>query len=373
MIESLAPAGAEQVLLETLPAMANIGVVGDVAVLWPPYDLAISLRERGTRVQELDIPSTWSVRRGRSALQRLAAEGQYDLIHAHLPMAVFYSAIVRGPVPVVATFHGLSFEYYPASTIFKKMRRIAERWWTNHCIDSFIAVSCAVADHYSQVLHIPREKIEIIPNGFPVKTLIRNPALDVPSVRRTLGFAAEDFLLLHVGRFVRQKGHMHLLRAVQELTRRGLKFKLLLLGQGPMRAELESFLGLHHLDELVKICAPVSHPELLKVLQASDLFVFPSVSEGFGMAAGEAMCMGVPVVASNLPGIASLIEDEVSGVLVPPGDPEALATAIERLATDPATRYRLAAEARKRIEQEFSIEKIALKIANVYRRLLRID
>jgi glycosyltransferase involved in cell wall biosynthesis len=370
VVESLPPAGAEQVLVNTVPALLKLGVASDVAVLWPPYDLARPLREQSILVHELNIRSTWSVGAGVTALRRVVAEGGYDLIHAHLPMAVFYAAMARGRVPVLASFHGLSFEHYPASTIPKKLRRMAERWWTNHRVNAYIAVSSAVAEHYEHVLHVPRAKIDVIPNGFPVARLVRDPALDVASVRSGFGLDPIDCVLVHVGRFVAQKGHIHLLRAAQTLRERGIDFKILLIGQGPKKEEVMAFINERQLSGIVKVHLPVSQAELLKVLQASDVFVFPSVSEGFGMAAGEAMCMGLPVIASNLPGIASLIEDGVSGVLVPPADSAALAGAIERMVAHPKERERIAVAARKRIEENFSIEKIASDIADVYRRLI---
>jgi glycosyltransferase involved in cell wall biosynthesis len=370
VIESLAPAGAEQVLVNTVPALSKLGVAGDVAVLWPPYDLARPLREQSILVHELNIRSTWSIRTGVSGLRRVIVEGGYDLIHAHLPMAVFYSATARGRVPVIASFHGLSFEHYPASTLPKKLRRMAERWWTNHRVNAYIAVSSAVAEHYENVLHVPRSNIAIIPNGFPVDRLVRDPTLDVGLVRSGYGLSPLDFVLLHVGRFVTQKGHMHLMQAAQALRERGIRFKILLIGQGPKRDDVMAFIGQHQLGEIVQVHPPVAHAELLKVLQASDAFVFPSVSEGFGMAAGEAMCLGLPVIASNLQGIASLIEDGVSGALVPPADSAALAGAIERMIANPQERERMSAAARKRIEDNFAIEKIASRIIDVYRGLV---
>lgn len=373
VIESLAPAGAEQVLVNTVPAMRQEGVVADVVALWGPYDLAHVIRENGSRVYELNLSSTWSVLKGIAALRRLIIEEEYEVIHAHLPMAVFYSALAKKSVPLVTTFHGLSFEYYPALTIRKRIRRKLEQWWTNYRVDAYIAVSATVAEHYSVVLRVPRNRINVIPNGFPVSRLKRDPGLDVAAVRGTLGLASDDFLLLNVGRLIPQKGHVYLLQAASQLCTRGAPFKLIIIGHGIMIREIKRFIDQNHLGDCVKVIPPVSQSELLKILQVADLFVFPSVSEGFGMAAGEAMCMELPVIASHIPSMASLIEDGISGVLVPPADPQALATSIERLIANPENRRRMGREARKRIQERFSIDKVASEIVDVYETLIRAD
>jgi len=369
VIESLAPGGAEQVLGNLLPCLKGLGIDAELAVLWPPYDLVDTLRASGITVHELNIPSPWRVDRI-PGLRRLIRDGGFDLVHAHLPMSVFYSAMSRGSTPVVATFHGLSFEMYPPTTVAKKLRRQAERWWTNHRIDAYIAVSDSVAEHYHETLRIPRARIQVIPNGFPVAKLARNALLDRGLVRARYGVGPGDFLLLHAGRLQRHKGHTYLLQALAKLDRQGLDFRALCFGAGSLQFQIEAAIEEYGLSRRVRLHPPVSHAELAEVLQAADLFVFPSISEGFGMAAGEAMCLGVPVIASDLPGISSLIESGVSGLLVPPADPGCLAAAVRRLMTDDSLRARLAEGGRQRIHTHFREEIIAERIANLYRSIV---
>jgi glycosyltransferase involved in cell wall biosynthesis len=370
IIESMAPAGAEQVLVNTIPALRALGVESEVAVLWPPHDLAEPLQSAGISVHQLNLPSTWSVAHGIAALKSIVKAEAFDVIHAHLPMAVFYAAAARTGIPVVATFHGLSFQLYPATTALKKIRRQAERYWTNHRVHAYIAVSTAVADHYHEVLGVPREKIRIIPNGFPIDRLSRDITLDLTAVRSQYGVGPEEFLITHAGRLIPQKGHIHLLNAILELRNRGMKPRVLLFGKGPLQSQLDQFIEQNQLAEQVQIRGPLVQDELLKLLQASDLFVFPSVSEGFGMALGEAMCLGLPVIASDLPGIASLVEHGKSGLLVLPANPALLAEAMEQLILSRGLRETLAAAGQQRIAQNFSIQRIAAQILGVYEELI---
>ena len=141
-------------------------------------------------------------------------------------------------------------------------------------------------------------------------------------------------------------------------------------GKGSLQPLLEQRLRDLALSQQVALLSPITHQDLVDLFQASDVFVFPSTSEGFGMAAGEAMCMGLPVVATDIPGIASLIENEVSGILVAPGDPEALAKQIERVISDSELRRTLSIAGRERIIDHFSLERVTAQVAEFYRGLV---
>ncbi len=370
VIESLGVAGAEQSLVNLLPRLPGQGVDCEVAALWSPYDLALSLREHGIAVHELNISSRWQFARGAVELRHIIRKGEFDLVHAHLPGAVFYASMARGHTPAIASFHGLSFELYPANTLLGRLRRRAERWWTNHRMLAYIAVSSTVAEHYHRVLGVPLERIRVIANGFPTQKLRPNPSLDVRELRQRFGVDPDDFLIVSAGRFVAQKGHIYLLSALSLLKERGLTPKVLLFGRGGLQSALEQRVKELGLSQQISLRSAITQQNLLHLLQASDAFVFPSISEGFGMAAGEAMCMGLPVIATDLPGIATLIKNEVSGILVAPGDPEALANQIERVLSDSELRRKLSIAGRERIVAHFSLEKVTAQVAEFYRELV---
>ncbi len=161
-----------------------------------------------------------------------------------------------------------------------------------------------------------------------------------------------------------RKGHIYLLHAVARLKARGLRLKLWLAGDGELRDQLASAVESLELVEDVCFLGQLSQRELLEIYIASkvDLVVLPSLHEGIPVALMEAMSLGIPAVATEVGGIPELLGGE-AGLLVPPKDPEALAKAIARLATDPDLRRTLGQRGRERVEKEFSVEAVARRLA----------
>ncbi len=169
--------------------------------------------------------------------------------------------------------------------------------------------------------------------------------------------------LLCVASLTDYKGHRHLLDALALLNNRGVDAACTLVGDGPLRRDLE----LHARDlgvaDRTRFLGRRPSPEVRAQLSSSDVFVLPSVQassgfmEGIPVALMEAMAAGCPVIASDLSGIPELVEDGVTGILVPPGNAEALAEAIERLSRDPKLRARMTAAGREKVAASFDLHK----------------
>jgi glycosyltransferase involved in cell wall biosynthesis len=165
------------------------------------------------------------------------------------------------------------------------------------------------------------------------------------------------------------KGHRHLLDACRLLVDRGVEFDCRLVGDGPLRAALETRIAELDLGRHVHLDGPRPRLEVAEILGGADLAVCPSVftaqgdREGIPVALMEAMATGLAVVASDISGIPELVDDGETGLLVPPGDPRALADAIERLHGDPALRARLGDAARARVEHDFDLRRNAAALA----------
>lgn len=162
--------------------------------------------------------------------------------------------------------------------------------------------------------------------------------------------------LAGAGSLIWRKGFEYALRALAELSRRGLEARLVLIGEGQDRQRL-----LFAIDELglsgkVDLVGRRSPAEVRDLLRASDVFLLPSVSEGISNAALEAMSCALPVVASDCGGMSEAIEDGRSGLLVPPRDPAAIADAVGRLAADPLWAAALGKAARRRVERFFGLD-----------------
>jgi glycosyltransferase involved in cell wall biosynthesis len=172
--------------------------------------------------------------------------------------------------------------------------------------------------------------------------------------------------LLTVGRLEREKGHVVLLEAVSELARRGVPARLELVGDGSRRARLERLAADLGIAASVHFLGTLGQDRLPARYAAADVFCMPSLGEGIPVVLMEAMASGLPAVASGVMGIPELVEDGVSGVLVPPGRPAAFADSLERLAGDPELRAQMGEAGRRRVLAEFDVERSAEQLAHAF-------
>lgn len=169
--------------------------------------------------------------------------------------------------------------------------------------------------------------------------------------------------ILSIGRLVSFKGFEFLLEACAELERRNFDFRCQIIGEGPLRGNLERMIAELKLARRVELCGSLSQADVYSKLRSCDIFALASVvdaegaSDVFPTVIMEAMACAKPVVSTRLAGIPESVADGVTGLLVPPGDWEALADALDRLVRDPALRARLGEAGRARIESEFSVAK----------------
>jgi len=371
VIESLTWGGAERLLVYILPRLQSRGHVCEVAALFPPYFVAPALEESGIVVHRLNLAHRLNMVAAIAKIATLCHQGKFDILHGNLFYAVMYTAMSR-PFAAsqrrVVSFHNCDYDRYPSDTPLKRARKATHKWLMRHWIDGWAAVSQEVARHYQA--HFGLQGIRVIYNAFPLDTLRPVAGLDVAAVRARYGVSAADFLLVTPARFVRHKGQRFALQALTLLRERGLRPKLLLLGQGPSAGQLSDMVKELGLQEQVIAHDPVPHGEVLRLIQAADALVLASLNEGFGIAAGEAMALEKPVLATRVEGLKELVEEGVSGLLVPPADPVALAEGIESLMCDPALRERLGRAGRERIETHFSADAVAGQWEKFYRSLL---
>ena len=183
---------------------------------------------------------------------------------------------------------------------------------------------------------------------------------------------AEVPLIVAGGSLVPQKGLDYLVTALAAVAAAGTDFRAKIFGRGGERAKLAAMVESAGLASRVEFTGIMPHREVVDMLGAADLFVMPSVStkdrfiDGLPNVVAEAMACGAAVIASRLSGIPELIEDGVEGILVPPGDPAAIAAAITGLIAEPDRLRGLTRNARKRVEQQFDVK---LNIQPLYRYL----
>jgi glycosyltransferase involved in cell wall biosynthesis len=246
-------------------------------------------------------------------------------------------------------------------------KRAAHRWLYRagaRIVDGIIVVSDATARSFLDTVGHVEDKITVVYNAVD---LDRYPApIDRSEVRAGLGFGAEAHLMTMVGTFKRQKGHRHLVAAAAAMVPRFPTLHILLVGDGELADEVRLQVQAAGLSDHVHFLG--TRRDVPELLSASDSFVLPSLWEGLPVALTEAMASGLPVVATDVSGTSQVVIDGESGLLVPPGDAEALAEAMNRLLSDPALASRMAVSGRERVSASFAASAQAEHLAALFRR-----
>jgi glycosyltransferase involved in cell wall biosynthesis len=364
VIDSLGIGGSERALGYVLPTLNQQGLTCEVAALWEPYDFADALEAAGIVVHRLNIYGELNAPSAVLALAGLVKRGNYDVVQTNSFFAGFYvsmSAMLLPAVKIVVTFHDLNYESYPANNWKRRILKAMNRFLLRKFATSFVAISHAVAEHYHE--HLGLRDIVVIPNAIPPEEFA---SVDREHVLTRYGVNANSCVLLMAARFVHEKGHRFLLEALAILKAEDVTPQALLFGNGPLQEEVRRLVRIHGLENQVTVSNAIPHDELLSLMQAADAFVLASTHEGFGLAAAEAMLMKKAVVATDAGGLSDLIVSNISGILVAPGDPIALAGALKCIIRDPRLRQSLGEAARERVVSSFSPEVVAPKWRHFY-------
>ncbi len=213
--------------------------------------------------------------------------------------------------------------------------------------EGVIAVSRAIRERIVNIARLPQSCITVIHNGLDLARMPRPSFLENDQAA-----AWRTPVVGTLGHLSEKKGQRVFLQAVKLLLERGLDAEFVILGDGPDRSALRTLA-----DELRVTRRVTFTPQTVSgQLGQLDILVEPSLQEGLGMSVMQAMATGIPVVATGVGGLYDLIEDGVTGVMVPASDPAALAGAIERLLRTPSERLELAKQARTMVEQHFSAD-----------------
>lgn len=284
------------------------------------------------------------------------ADRSFDLIHAHHPIAALAMKQVFPDTPVMITVHS-SFEKELVLNGRISPGGAEERFLTRMYgelearLDRIVTVSHSFRQYIAQFTKYP-DRILVIPNGFDEKRF--RPVVHDNAVPQ----------FITVCRLVPAKGIDVLLRACAELKRRGHNYVLHIIGDGPIREELEQLAESLGIYEETIFYGYMLHPE--QFMPFSDIFVLPSRAEAFGSVFAEAALCWLALVGTNIGGIAEQIDNGRNGLLVPVDDIGALADALERLVLDPAYRYNLAKAAKEKAKKTYSLNRVIGQLKQLY-------
>lgn len=278
--------------------------------------------------------------------------------------------------PMVHTYHSLgavkyrSIQKIPpiASTRLQVEKDCLEQ---SNCI---VATSPQERDHMRAYVS-KLGQIEIIPCGTDIEHF---RALARASAREKLGIATDAKVAFYIGRFDERKGIETLVRAIgRSQFRDDPRLRLIIGGgsrpghsDGEERERIEAIIEELGLEDISSFPGRISDGDLPLYYAAADVCVVPSHYEPFGLVAIEAMASGTPVVASDVGGLQFTVASQQTGLLVPPKDDEAFATAIDSILGNPEWRDRLGSQARKRVEEKFSWEGVAEQLSELYLKIL---
>ncbi|WP_405014221.1 glycosyltransferase [Kitasatospora sp. NBC_01539] len=353
LAKGLGRGGAEQLLLNCARHADSARYEVEVAYVLPYKDALVpALEAAGVRVHCLGGPpgALWPLR-----LRRLVAERRYDLVHSHMPIPAVAARLVafgrRGP-RLVHTEHNVWERY-----------RTATRWanaLTYRRNDAVVAVSHAVAATIGR--RRPGDDwVTVVHHGPDLGGAPEGPAARA-AAREALGLPQDALVVGTVGNLTPKKDQAGLLDAFARLRRDHPSAALVLIGAGPLEAELRAAAG-------GGVVFAGSRADVPALLPAFDVFTLSSRQEGLPVALMEAMTSGLPSVVTRVGGMPEVLADDEQGLLVPPGDPAALAAALGRLAADPALRERLGTAARER-SRGFDVAGAQRTIEQVYARVL---
>jgi len=302
---------------------------------------------------EMDFTAAWRLSR---ILRRLGP----DVVHAHDPHSVAMAALAlsmstMAPAPPLVAARRVDF-HLKGNSLSR---------WKNRQVDCFIAASEAIR----QMLigdGVPAERTVTVHEGIDVERVVATPAVNV---HEALWLPHHAPLVGNVAALVPHKGQRYLIEATHQLMRTIPDTRVVIFGEGELREHLEHLVHEHHLEKHVLL--PGFRLDVLGCIKGLDLFVMSSVTEGLGTSLLDAMACARPIVATRTGGIPEVVEDGVTGVLVPPRDAAALARAMAALLTDAPRREQLAAAGLARVRERFTVERMVAETLEVYLRLKR--
>lgn len=379
LLPDLGPGGGQYLVLRHISNMDADRFEHVVCYLSAPHDLREAFEHAGFPPLHLDHHPDWRAVRTVTRLALLMRREGIDLVHPNirrdrLPAEL---AALLNRTPVVTSLHS------PGSARFfrrhssgaptrNRSRHALERWLHRRTVRHVMAVSELIRDQWLETcrsLDFPEDVSLVYPGVDPAEFQIEDEAAVRQALRGELGLRAGQPVLLNVAHLRPRKGHRWLLAMMPEVLRRFPDAVLLVAGEGRERAALEEEIAERGLAHRVRLLG--NRHDVPRLLALADIFVFPSYElpgegEAFGIAALEALAAGTPVVAFDLKPSDEFLEDGVTGRLVEPDSPQALADAVIEILDDRDRARLMGANARRVATERFDVRRWADELARVY-------
>jgi glycosyltransferase involved in cell wall biosynthesis len=364
LITSLDRGGAENHLLALLSHADRTAFDVETAVLSGDGELVPIFRQAGIPVHLLKARNRFDAL-ALTRLLRLLRNGRFDILHSHLFRADIYAGLAVGRLG-------------DRRPLLVSTRHNDDRFFLNpfvgllhYLVSGRQDLIIAISDHIARFtvgrgVRDPA-KVRRVYHGIE-PPLTRALEREGQRIRHELGIAPDDFLVGNVGRLALQKGQRHLIAAMPLLLERVPRAHAVIAGSGDLEDYLRELAEEVGVAERVHVLGP--RKDVPALMHAIDVFAMPSIWEGFGLVLLEAMAAARPIVASRVATIPEVVLDGETGLLVPPGDPLALADALSQLANQPALARQFGEAGRERLRVHFSLEKMVGDTELLYRELV---
>lgn len=293
---------------------------------------------------------------------------KFDIVHCHTSKGGFIgrlAAKLAGAKIIIYSPHGDIFEGYfcrLATDFFILLEKFAARF-----TDKIINLTKIEIERFLEHGIGTRHQLKQIYNGINIKYYERAMTSNLKK-RDEFGLGKDDFVCATVGRLVPVKGHTYLIKAIQKVVKVIPEAKFLFVGDGELKPKLSEEIKSYDLQRNVFLLGARS--DIATILSCINVFLLPSLNEGFGMVLIEAMAARKPVIATNVGGVPEVIINGTTGILVPPEDPEAFSSAIIKLYNNPEMSLEMGLAGYKRAKKLFNIETTVHELEELYETLI---
>lgn len=309
---------------------------------------------------------TWTLLFNNSIEKRIADVGvDFDVLHVHdwltAPAGIAAKHFLRKPL--VVTLHSTE---YGRSTLHSVDSFTIDgwEWWSTYEANKIIVTTYSMRHEVCGHFHVNWEKVWIIPNAVDASKFQVN--VDRGAARARYGVGWNEKLILYVGRLVPQKGVEFLIQAVPKIAGRYPGAKFVIVGEGWLRGHLEYLANMTGQRWRVNFTGFIPESELIALMRSADVLVVPSIYEPFGIVALEGMAADVPVVASQVGGLAEVVEHDRTGVYVYMRNPDSIAWGVDRVLSNPDHAQWLVKNGREAVQKTYSWEAVAKKTSELY-------
>ena len=349
--------GAENHLLTLLPKLGRemqVHLILLVEEKNPMTEFVSDFKRHGIKVTRIvinhhfDFPVIWKI-------YYLIKKIRPHIVHTHLFHSDIYgimAAVLAGTKILISTKHG--YDNYEKTSIFYKLNSISNRW-----LSKVITISYALQAKVTSAEGIRNSKMVTIYYGLDGEAYASNR--DTEMARSILNVTSDVCLIGTVGRLVPVKGYETLLEALAGVE---FDFRLLIMGDGPLKESAEKRCYDLNLSNKVKFMGFTK--DVSRILSGLDIFVLPTLGEGFGLVLLEAMAHRLPIISTNTMAVPEIVEDRITGLLVPPKDAEALREAIEVLIKSPGKRVTMGKKGCEKLMKAFSVDQMVSRTKDLY-------